>query len=322
MTTVLVGDVGGTHARFGIVAVSGTSAWTISHRTDLEADRYSTFQAALQAYLEARGSEAIPKLAAIAVAGPVSGGAVRFTNRNWETSEAELRALGFHGAILINDFAALAWSLPVMKANDWVTIGPTLAGLSDAPITVLGAGTGFGASCLARFRGRALPMATEGGHMGFAPESDAEVDVLRILAARFGHVSIERVLSGPGLENLKSALDALGNHRDEATAAPDIVARAKAGDRRCKAAVDMFCGIYGSVAGDFALAHGARGGVYIGGGIAHNLDLEHSSFRARFENKGRLSYFVKSIPTRLIVNENAAFLGAARAAIEFGPAKV
>jgi len=318
MAAVLVGDVGGTHVRFGVVDVSQNSSRTVEHRADLAADQFSSFQRALLSYLDACGFGVAPTIAAIAVAGPVRGGAVKFTNRNWETSEAELRKLGFERALLINDFVALACAMPVLNESDWIPIGPQLTEAADEPITILGAGTGFGVSCLTRFRGHSLPMATEGGHIGFAPATDEEVEVLRILARRFGHVSIERALSGPGLENLKSVLDELGGYPSEAAAAPDIVARAKAGEARCKAAVDMFCGIFGGVAGDFALAHGARGGVYIAGGIAHNLDLTHSAFRAQFESKGRLSYYVSPIPTRLITNENAAFLGAAQAAIEFG----
>jgi glucokinase len=155
--------------------------------------------------------------------------------------------------------------------------------------------------------------------MSFAPRGDDQIAVLKVLAKRFGHVSIERVLSGPGIENIYAALEEIAGRISPALTAEEISERAEHGDAACRAAQDMFCSIYGAVAGDFALAHGARGGVFIAGGIAEKIEdyLERSDFRARFEDKGRLSYFVKPIPTRLIRNENAAFIGAARASLEF-----
>jgi glucokinase len=132
-------------------------------------------------------------------------------------------------------------------------------------------------------------------------------------------VSVERVLSGPGLENLYAALTEIAGQKAEDLSAADITSQAEAGEGTARAALDMFCAIYGAVAGDFALAHGARGGVFLAGGIAEKIEnyLESSAFRASFEDKGRLSYFVKPIPTRLIRNKDAAFLGAARASVEF-----
>src|SRR4029077_1334216 len=114
---------------------------------------------------------------------------------------------GFHRALLINDFAALAFSVATLPANAFRSIGQEGEGLPDQPITMLGAGTGFGVSCLARYRGRAVPVATEGGHIGFAPRGDDQIAVLKVLARRFGHVSIERLLSGPGIENIYAALE-------------------------------------------------------------------------------------------------------------------
>lgn len=209
--------------------------------------------------------------------------------------------------------------------------------MAEEPITVLGAGTGFGVSCLARYRHLSVPMATEGGHIGFAPQGEAEVAVLVALEGRFGRISVERVLSGPGLENIHSALAGLGQdivspdtrhggrtgkkgHDILSRSAAEIVEAAEQGDTLCNAALDMFCAVFGSVAGDFALAHGARGGVYIAGGIAKKIEksLRASRFRARFEDKGRLGDYVKAIPTRLILNEDATFFGAALASAEFG----
>jgi glucokinase len=162
-------------------------------------------------------------------------------------------------------------------------------------------------------------VATEGGHIGFAPSNSREIDVLRKLERRFGRVSVERILSGPGLENLYGALGEIDGRPSEAIDAAEIQLRAEAGDRGCGEAVSMFCAIFGAVAGDIALAHGARGGVFIAGGVAQKLEkhLVEGQFRARFEEKGRVDSFVKPIPTRLILSEDVAFLGAARASLEF-----
>lgn len=315
---VLVGDIGGTHARFAIVD-SGKKPPKIEHRLDLPADDFESFDAALHAYLDGLKAPR-PKAAAIGVAGPVTRGRVDFTNRNWHASEDGLRKLGFAHAMLINDFAATAFAVTALAPEAFRTIGPELDGLADEPITVLGAGTGFGVSCLARYRQLSLPIATEGGHIGFAPQSDAEIAVLCALQRRFGRVSIERVLSGPGLENLHAALEEISGRQPPSLEAAEIVEKANAGHDVCAAALDMFCSIFGAVAGDFALAHGARGGVFIAGGIAKKIlpILVKSQFRARFEDKGRLSYYVEAIPTRLILHEDATFLGAARACAEFG----
>jgi glucokinase len=314
---ILVGDVGGTHARFAIVETS-EKPFRIGQRADLETDKYGSFQPALKAYLAGACAEQ-PDAAAIAVAGPVTDGRVHFTNSGWDVAEDDLRAQGFARALLINDFAALAYSIAALPASAFRPIGPEIEGISDEPLTIVGAGTGFGVSCLARYRGRTVPMATEGGHMSFAPRGDDQIAVLQLLTKRFGHVSIERVLSGPGLENIYAALEEIAGRKPQSLTAEQISERAEAGDAACRAAQDMFCSIYGAVAGDFALAHGARGGVYIAGGIAAKIEpyLQHSSFRTAFEDKGRLSYFVKPIPTKMILDPNAAFLGAANASLEF-----
>lgn len=317
-SVVLVGDVGGTHARFAIVNARARPPRAES-RLDLPADGFSTFDAAVQAYIGHIGKSARPAAAAIGVAGPVTRGAVDFTNRDWHASEANLRKMGFARAILINDFAAVAFSVAALAADDFRTIGPDIEGLAEEPITVLGAGTGFGVSCLARYRHLSVPVATEGGHIGFAPQGDAEIAVLVALERRLGRISVERVLSGPGLENIHGALSEIRGQGIVSPSAAEIVEAAGRGDSLCCAALEMFCAIFGSVAGDFALAHGARGGVYIAGGIARKIEkfLLASRFRARFEEKGRLGDYVEAIPTRLILNDDAPFFGAALASVEF-----
>jgi glucokinase len=309
---ILVGDVGGTHARFALVDPS--DGYRIHHRQDLTGN-FPTFTDALRSYLEGLGLDARPRGAAIAVAGPVTEGSARFTNRGWDISERELLKFGFERALLVNDFAVLAFAAEILQPKDLRTVGPEIAGLPGGTITILGPGTGFGVSCLARDGERAVRMATEGGHIGFAPGDDTEVAALQALRGQLGRVSVERILSGSGLENLYRALEQIAGREARPLEAAQITARAAQGDVGCRAALTMFCGVFGAVAGDLALAHGARGGVYIAGGIAQKIEafLAQSPFRARFEDKGRLSPFVKAIPTKLIVNPDVALLGAARA---------
>lgn len=313
---VLVGDVGGTHARFAIVDRSA-SPWRITQRLDLE-DPFPAFADALRAYCDRTGLAQLPKAAAIAIAGPVTAGRVALTNRNWRTSEQELQQFGFAHALLLNDFAALAFAASSLEPGALCPIGPELSGMKDEPISIVGAGTGFGASLLARCRGRAIAIATEGGHMAFAPGTDREVEILRVLRKKFARVSIERILSGPGLENLHNALAEISGLTATAMHASDIAERAEHGDHLCRDTIEAFCGVYGAVAGDLALAHGARGGTFLAGGIAKKIRtmLAQSTFRARFEDKGRLSAYARAIPTQLILTEDATFLGAARASLE------
>lgn len=314
--SILVGDIGGTHARLAIFerndSVSRLRDWS-----DVPND-FQTFAHALKHYLNEVGRRSAPDVIALAVAGPVVDGKVSLTNRNWQLSESELRALGFQSAHLVNDFAALAYAADRLGPSDVRCVGPDIPAASEGTVTILGAGTGFGVSCLAHFRGHAVPLATEGGHIGFAPQSPEEIAILEALARRFGRVSVERILSGPGLENLARALDEIAGRTARPLSAAQIVEHASQGDGDCRTTLSRFCSIFGAVAGDIALAHGARGGVLVAGGIAGKIEpyLMQGAFRERFEAKGRLSSFVKSIPTKLIVNPDAALLGAARAAEE------
>jgi glucokinase len=299
---ILVGDVGGTHARFAVVEPSGVGPWRVLQRLDL-VEPFATFNEALGSYLERSGVSPLPRTAAIAVAGPVSAGTARFTNRGWEISEVALREVGFERALLINDFTALALAVDLLDEKHLHAIGPRMKGLEGGTSTILGAGTGFGVSCLARFGDRVVPLATEGGHMGFAPTNAEQLAVLQFMWKQPGHVSIERILSGSGLEHLYGTLEQLAGRASPALTAADISAAALRNEAGPRAALTMFCSIFGAVAGDLALAHGARGGVYIAGGIAEKIEgfLLQSPFRQHFEAKGRLSPYVAAIPTRLIV---------------------
>ncbi|HTC53924.1 MAG TPA: glucokinase [Steroidobacteraceae bacterium] len=320
---ILVGDVGGTHARFAVVEPSVAGPWRVLERLDLE-ERFATFEEALRSYLERTGLTPLPRRAAIAVAGPVVAGVARFTNRGWEISEEALRHLGFKRALLVNDFAALALAVDVLEEKHLRTIGPKRQGPEDGNITILGAGTGFGVSCLARYGNTAVPMATEGGHMSFAPGNAQELAALQLMWKEEGRVSVERILSGEGLEHLYRTLERLAGREPPALTAAQISAAAQRNETGPTAALTMFCAIFGAVAGDLALAHGARGGVYIAGGIAEKIQkfLLQSPFRQRFEDKGRLTAYVAAIPTQLIVNPDIALLGAARSSMVLAPIRV
>lgn len=306
----LVGDLGGTHARLALADLAAPTP-TMAGIREYPSAQFAAPDALLRTYLAESGRK--PAVAAIAVAGPVVQGEVHFTNLGWRLCEADLIALGFAQARLVNDFESLAWATELLRKQDLRSLGPGCAGDPQASIGVIGPGTGFGASALVRGRGLSVAMATEGGHASFAPGDETEQEILRLLSRRFPHVSIERVLSGPGLQNLHDALNAIEGVK-EATPHPDeITRRALAGDSACARTLSRFCAILGAVAGDFALYYGARGGLFIAGGIAPAIFpvLEKSDFRRRFEAKGRFESYLRAVPTCVIVHPHAAFLGAA-----------
>jgi glucokinase len=312
----VVGDVGGTHARFGLADLARPVLEIEQPLTFLCAD-YESGRAALTAYLDRLGVSAMPGAVAIAVAGPVVEGAMSFTNMSWRLSEADLRAFGFGRAALINDYGALALAAPHLTPADWRALGPDLpaSDLSGANggVAVLGAGTGFGASLLARDgRGQAI-VSTEGGHIAFAPSDEIEIQVLQILSRSFGRVSVERILSGPGLVNLHRALCEISGMATSCDSPADISASAMAGEKAAMETLERFCAIFGAVSGDFALSYGAQGGVYLAGGIAPRLlgVLQTGAFRSRFEAKGRFRDYMAAIPTRVVTHPYLALLGAA-----------
>src|SRR4029453_16086192 len=199
----LVGDVGGTNARFALVDSQGH----IRHPRSFAAKDYSSLGDVIAEYLEQTAGRRRPPRAVIAVAGPVLDGEIEFTNLHWQVSEGDLLAhFEFEAVKLINDFAAQALACPLLEPDDLRALGPELRGPTGCPQVVLGAGTGFGVAGLARGERGDVAVATEGGHAGFAPCDEVEVEILRRLKARHGRVSIERLLSGPGLYDLYRAL--------------------------------------------------------------------------------------------------------------------
>jgi glucokinase len=312
--TGLVGDVGGTNARFAVAQVAASGIRVHSVKV-LHAADYPTAAEALSAYLAGLPAKDRPSLAVIAAAGPINRGAVEFTNNpRWRFSEAGVvKSAGFRRVRLINDFTAQALALEHLKPASVHLIGPRGKAATDGSMLVMGPGTGFGAGALIIDGDHRSTVTGEGGHTNFAPGDVVELEIVRRLAKRFDPVSIEHLLSGPGLRNLYQTLGEIGGEPAPLADPAEITKSALAGDPLSRLALDRFCAILGSVAGDFALAFGARRGVYISGGIAPGiLDvLEASDFRRRFEHKDRMSDYLKPIPTRVVIEPHAALIGAA-----------
>lgn len=308
----LLADIGAKHARFAIEREPGHYELT---RT-LDCDAYPDFLAALRAYL---AQVRLPdgqrvRHGAIAIAYPVAGDVVRMTNYSWEFSiEATRVAVGFDTLVVVNDFTALAMGLPHLHGGDVRKVGSGTA-RERSVIGLVGAGTGLGVSGLIPVEDGWVSLASEGGHVAFAPQNPRELYVLEYAWRQYPHVSAERLVSGPGLELIYRALSARADHRAEALDAPEITRRALAGECPvCAEALDVFCEMLGTVAGDVAVTLGAYGGVYIGGAIVPRLGayFDRSGFRARFQSKGRFSALVGEIPTFVITTETPTFAGTA-----------
>ncbi|MFN4353520.1 glucokinase [Parvibaculum sp.] len=321
---VLVADIGGTNARFALAHLSDRGIEVeppVVYRTA----EHASFDDALQLFLASAGRLALSGVAACA-AGPVEGegqaARIDLTNFPWEVSVAALsRATGMANPSLVNDFAAVALAVPALGPHELHAIGPALVPVPGAPAGLLGAGTGLGMSAIIFGDGVENPVAGEGGHADLAANSAREAELIAHLRARHGHVSVERVLSGPGLIALYDALCALGGAEARQITPPGIAARAHSReDDIAVEAVQLFCGFLGSVAGNLALTLGAQGGIYIGGGIVPGWLAQHPGlfdealFRARFEAKGRMSHWLARVPVFVIRREDAALLGLARLA--------
>ncbi len=314
--TGLVADAGGTNIRFALIDLDRPSGGLLAPRKFVSAN-YARIEDAAKAYLAAQEGSAAPEGAVIAVAGPVSANAIAMTNLGWRFSGAALeRSLGIGRVRLINDFEAIALSLSSLGEGDLHDIGnvPPVPSQARETAAIVGAGTGLGVGGYVRDGDRFVPLVTEGGHSDFAPADDTEAEVLRILRRRFGHVSAERVLSGPGLVNLHETLALVEGRQEEPRKAQAITREALA-DPACFSArvLSRFCAMFGSLAGNVALVMGARKGVFVAGGIAPAIAgfLAASEFRARFESKGRFGNYMKAIPTRIVLQEYAGLLGAA-----------
>lgn len=306
----LLADIGGTNVRFALLAHGSDEPQR--ERSFVCAD-YPGLEQAARGYLADVGNPQVSE-AAIDVATAVTGDVVKLTNSPWTFSiEQTRRQLGLTRLLVLNDFTALALSLPLLSAGELRQVGRGRA-LPHKAIGLIGAGTGLGVSGLLPCGARWVPLEGEGGHVAFSPVDAREDAVLGVLRERFGHVSAERVVSGPGVVNLYQAL--CGIDRVPARVlepegiARDALSRA---DPQCAEALAMFCAALGTAAANLAITLGARGGLYIGGGIVPKLGeyFERSPFRARFEHKGRFSSYLAAIPTFVILADYPALRGLA-----------
>jgi glucokinase len=331
----LLADVGGTNVRFALAEPAAQAPLRMDTLRVFRVADFPSLTDAAHAYLDAiRGSVSEPAAptgrgaphparAVLALAGRVDGDEVQMTNHSWFISAARLKHdLRLGSVKLVNDFAAVGMSLPLLTAADVLAVGPAVKPIAGAKgrktFCVLGPGTGLGVSALAVHDDIVLGLETEGGHTSFAATNEEEIGVLRQLMARFGRVSVERLLCGSGLANLLQALCAIAG-RNEAPFAPEtITARAQDGsDAQCVRAVELFCEMLGTVAGDYALTYGAWDGVYLAGGLLEPLSpwIRRGRFRERFNNKGRFAASMAKVPVALITHPQPGLLGAAGFAV-------
>lgn len=309
---MLLADIGGTNVRFATLTDDGRIEAIESWLTAL----YPDIGAAVRAYAELTGLALPVRAAAVCAAGPLIDDGIDLTNCPWKISTAEIAAAtGAPLSILVNDFGAVAHALPVLSPGDVIQIGGDKP-VAHAPKVVLGPGTGLGvATAVSDGRGGWVATAGEGGHVDLAPTNEREIAIVYQLIRDHGHVSIERVLSGPGLETLYLAIAALDGLKLPAKPiAHDIAAAARAKkDAAAVEAVALFTGWLGSVAGNLALTIGAQGGVYIAGGIVPQwgASFDAKLFRRRFEAKGRMRHFLAPIPCYVVTAKDLAFCGLA-----------
>ena len=302
----LLADIGGTNARFALS--DGTRLFAIQ---TLPTADYPTLQDAIRAYLQAQG-ETVAQ-AAIAIANPVTGDHIQMTNHHWSFSIAAMQyELRLEKLRVINDFTAQALAIPRLTATEKraVRAGEAVAG---TPIAVLGPGTGLGVSGLIPNGDRWIALASEGGHVSFAPRDDAELAIWQYARIQYGHVSAERLINGAGLSLIDSALANINNDVSDRSPA-EITAAALAGEARARAGLDHFCAFLATVTADLVLTLGARGGVYLCGGILPRIAdylINDSPFNARFTDKGRLKSYLDTVPVWLVTADNPGLVGVA-----------
>lgn len=309
-TYAIVADIGGTNARFSRVNLHNLH---VDHLAVFPCAQFANLDKALTHYQHSHELQAI-RHAAIAIACPVTSDQVSMTNLDWQFSIGHLKQqLQFDQLQVINDFTATAMSLPVLPVQDRVQLG---GGCLDAskPMVVLGAGTGLGVAHLVPTAEGYIPLPGEAGHGGFTAQTDQEWFIQRCLSQRYAHVSVERVISGPGLEQIYLAIARFKQLPAEPLSAADIAQEAltRQSPLACAAVAQFFASL-GSFAGDLALSLSTFGGVYIAGGIVPKLLplMAESEFRARFEAKGRFAAFNQKIATFVVAAEQPGLLGAA-----------
>jgi glucokinase len=324
---ILAGDIGGTHARLAYF-VSQNGRLTLAAEGVFPSREHSGLDEIVTQFVNAQQQK--PDVACFGVAGPVRNGKVETSNLPWTVEAVRLAGeLQLPSALLINDLEANAWGIANLEEKDLVPLN-RVKGTPTGNQAVISAGTGLGEAGL-YWDGQSYDIfASEGGHTDFAPRNELEIDLLRYLAARFGHVSYERIVSGPGLVNVYHFLRDTHRGEEPAWLTEDLargdqaaaISRAAVSSKSPLAehALDLWISIYGAEAGNLALKLMASGGVYLGGGIAPRLvaKLTGPLFMQAFLGKGRMQPLLESIPVRVITNEKIALFGAARYALAKG----
>ncbi len=313
--SLLIGDIGGTNARF---AIADTSVPGFAFEQTYQCADFSTVVDAIRFYLDQTGAPS-PKSICLAVAGPVVAEQVSLTNNPWTISVSDLRqAFKIEAVQLLNDFEAIAYSVPYISIDEMLPVGilkPPLLNSLHYTVAVIGPGTGLGAVGLRKYEDHYIAIVSEASHGGFAPETQEQVEILTVLRERFARVSSERLVSGSGLENLYWGLTQIHAEQHPQLSAPEIVLASQSeSNPLASKAVELFYQILGQFAGDLALTLGAKDGIYIAGGITQRYPqaLVNSRFRSGFENKGRHRGLMERIPTQLIMYKQPGLLGASR----------
>jgi len=306
----LLADIGGTNVRFALLAPGSREPEQVQRYRCAD---FLGLEQAVTAYLNALGQPRIDR-AAIDVATAITGDVIRLTNSPWAFSiEQTRRQFNLERLVVLNDFTALALSLPVLPQDELRQVGRGGCAAQGCK-ALIGPGTGLGVSGLVPSGGGWVALEGEGGHTAFSPMNEREDAVLGVLREGYGHVSTERLVSGPGLVNIYEALCRV-DHEVARGLDPDQISQAAiaGSDPHCVEALGMFCAVLGTAAANLALTLGARGGVYLGGGIVARLGayFDTSPFRQRFENKGRFSSYLARIATFVITAENPALRGLA-----------
>ncbi|MXO51390.1 glucokinase [Erythrobacter gaetbuli] len=310
-------DIGGTHARFAIATIADDGSISLSEPETLHTEDHASFQTAWEDYRDRMGGTLPPRVS-MAIAGPVGGEVIRFTNNPWIIRPALVKEkLGVEDYTIVNDFEAVAHAVARASEDQFIHMtGPEGPLPPTGRLTVLGPGTGLGVAHLYREPdGTYRVSATEGGHIDFAPLDSIEDAILARLRKRHTRVSVERVVAGPAISDIYQTLAAMEHKAVPEIDDIEIWTKGMSGeDSLAAAAVDRFCLSLGSVAGDMALAHGAKG-VVIAGGLGYRLreTLLKSGFAERFRAKGRFESMMAGIPVKLIVHPQPGLFGAAAA---------
>jgi len=314
----LLADIGGTNARFALADIAGAHPLHADSVRSFEVANFQSLAAAAEHYLDGFEKERARIVTGVfALAGRIDGDAARITNHTWTISRADTQhALGLAKLRLVNDFAAQAMAIALLGPEDLATIGSLPWQPSNArsrTYGVLGPGTGLGVGGLVVREGCTFALETEGGHVSFAPGNDEESHLLERMTERFGRVSNERLVCGAGLVNIHRALCEMAGDEPPDLQPQDVTAGAAAGDARCKHAIEVFCSVFGAIAGDLALTLGAWDGIFLTGGLVPKMigELRTSAFRRRFEAKGRFAGAMAAVPTVAVLHPQAGLLGTA-----------